>query len=35
MQEKELKEQIGAALESVHDAKLLKMVLQFILGLKR
>jgi len=35
MQEQELKELIAAALESVHDIKLLKVILQFVLGLKK
>lgn len=35
MQEKEIKELINAALENMHDVKLLKVVLQFILGLKK
>lgn len=34
MQEQELKKLIADALESVHDITLLKMVLQFIIGLK-
>ena len=34
MQEQELKKLIADALESVKDIKLLKMILQFILGLK-
>lgn len=34
MQERELKELIAAALEGVHDVKLLAVILQFILGLK-
>ena len=34
MQEQELKKLIADALESVHDITLLKMVLQFVLGLK-